>query len=293
MLWLRLGEAYSRAGRFAAAVKALEHAQELDPNDWISSYFLGEVKRQMGLFDEAIHAFISILETRPSELRVLTSLGHAHLDFGRSQIASGFNSRAEASFVSSILVTLEHVDPTPGFRRVAWKTAADAIYALSRLPTLSNSEEVVAVLQRALAPISEVPHKLLTGLAGFPPAPTSDSAETTTRFVLKTAITAYSFRITLGSLDDTSSASTLYDLGMALCALTQGERDEVQRDAVHKSAISCLKEALRLDPSNESYWSTLGNALFLRQPKAAQHAYIRALEIDTKVESPQLLHGVH
>ena len=57
MSWLRLGEAYSKAGRFAAALKALERARELDPDDWIASYFIGEVQRQMGLYEEAIKAY--------------------------------------------------------------------------------------------------------------------------------------------------------------------------------------------------------------------------------------------
>ena len=148
-------------------------------------------------------------------------------------------------------------------------------------PYASTSQVTVSV--------SDVPHKLLTGLAGFPPASAGDSAGATARFILKTAISAYSFRISLGSLDDTSAASALYDLGMALCALAADEPDELQRDVVHKSAVSCLKEALKLDPMNDAYWNTLGNALFSRHPKSAQHAYIRALEIDTKVALPQLV----
>ena len=61
MSWLRLGEAYSKAGKYAAASKALEHARELDPEDWVASYFIGEVQRQMGAYEDAITAFQSIL----------------------------------------------------------------------------------------------------------------------------------------------------------------------------------------------------------------------------------------
>ena len=264
-------------------MKALERAQELDPGDWISSYFLGDVKRQMCLFDEAIQTFSGILENHPSELRVLVSLAQSHLDFGRAQLAAGFSSRAEASFVSCILATLEYADVTPGFRRVTWKSAADALYSLSSLPAISDPEQVMTVVGRVLTDISGVPHKLLTTLAGFPPTSTSDSTEATAHFILRTAITTYSFRTTLGALDDSSSASPQYDLGMALCVFAQRERDEAQRDAAHKVAITCLKEALKLDPLNDKYWNTIGNALFLQQPKTAQHAYIRALEIDKKV----------
>src|ERR1700728_4416313 len=72
--WLRLGEAYSRGGRHAAAMKALVRARELDPDDWMCSFFIGEVQRQMGQYQEAVDSFQSILVTRPLETGVMMSL---------------------------------------------------------------------------------------------------------------------------------------------------------------------------------------------------------------------------
>ena len=126
MYWLRLGEAYSKAGRYVAAFKALERARELNPEDWVTSYFIGDVQRLMGAYEEAIKAFESILEGRRQELGVLYSLGQTYLELGRFELAMAFLARAETSFVSVICVTLKLLDASSGFRRVAWKTVADS-----------------------------------------------------------------------------------------------------------------------------------------------------------------------
>jgi hypothetical protein len=42
-------------------------------------------------------------------------------------------------------------------------------------------------------------------------------------------------------------------------------------------------KALREDAGNDIFWNALGCINFVAQPKTAQHAYIKALEIDNKV----------
>ena len=146
MSWLRLGEAYSKAGRYAAAFKALERARELNPADWIASYFIGDVQRLMGAYEEAIKAFESILEGRPQELGVLHSLGQTYLELGRFELSTAFLARAETSFVSAIRVTLNLLDASSGFRRVAWKTVADSLYQLSTLSAFYDEDAVKEVV---------------------------------------------------------------------------------------------------------------------------------------------------
>ncbi len=284
--WLRLGEAYSKAGRSAAALKALEKARELNPDDWVCLYFLGEVRRQMSQFQEAIDTFTDISTREPSELRVLISLGQTHLEFGRAQLAAAFKSRAEASFVSSVQVTMRLIDASPGFRRIAWKTAADAIYEISRISAYTDQDNVISTLQVVVPLVSEHPQDHLSDIIAKSPAlmDTSDSA--ISRFALEIAVAAYSYRQSLGSLDDTASGSAHYDLGMALCSFAKTISFGTVQEAARKESIRCLKEAISLDPVSNQYWNALGNALFITQPKTAQHAYIRALEIDSKVSKP-------
>jgi len=47
--------------------------------------------------------------------------------------------------------------------------------------------------------------------------------------------------------------------------------------------VDAITNALREEPTNDSYWTAYGNAHFSDQPEIAQHAYIKALELDPKV----------
>ncbi|KAH9940522.1 TPR-like protein [Epithele typhae] len=280
MSWLRLGEAYNKAGRYAAALKALEHARELDPNDWVASYFLGDVQRQMGVYEEAIKAFESILDVRPQELGVLDTLGQTYLDLGRLELSTGFSARAEGSFVSAIRVTLELVDASPGFRRVAWKTMADALFHLSSFSILTDEEMVLEVVSSVAPLVTDHPGQGLTALVPCPLV--SDENTSTPVFALQVALASYDYRLSLGTLNDTVKGTAHYDLGIALSTFARRTLDSAKRERAQDEAITQFKNAIRAVPSNDSFWIALGNATFATQPSLCQHSFVRALEIDSK-----------
>jgi superkiller protein 3 len=51
---------------------------------------------------------------------------------------------------------------------------------------------------------------------------------------------------------------------------------------VKEKMFEVLKKAVQSDPGNDMYWVGLGNAYFATHAKAAQHAYIKALDIDSR-----------
>ncbi|KAI0674837.1 TPR-like protein [Trametes maxima] len=277
---LRLGEAYSKAGRFAAAFKALERARELDPSDWVASFFIGDVQRQMGLYEEAIQAFESILSSRPQEIGVLHSLGQSFLDLGHFELSTGFSARAETSFLSAVRVSLDLLNASPGFRRVAWKTIADALYHLSGFPEILDGDLAQDLLACVIPLVTDHPEKGLVDIVSYP-LPTEDLSNLPLLF-LETALAAYDYRLTLGAIDDTAKATAFFDLGSALSTFGRRTLDGAKRDRAQQHAITQFKEALRLEPSNDAFWVALGNATFLSQPGVCQHSYIRALEVDNK-----------
>lgn len=281
--WLRLGEAYSKAGRYAAAVKALNRAKGLNPDDWIASYFIGEVQRQMGHYTEAIEAFEEITNKNPHELGVLMSLAQTRLEQGRSEFASAFTARAEASWIACIQVILSLMEASPGFRRLAWKLAGDALFSLSQLLSFADSLVVADVVGRVANILVEHPRNRLEGLVAFPPVLDSEAQSNLSLAILEVAIATYDYRASLGSLDDAASASAHYDLATVFATYTRRITSASKQDLLKEEAIKSYKEAISLDPSNDDYWHLLANAVFVAQPKTAQHAYIRALEIDSKV----------
>ncbi|KAJ7675089.1 superkiller protein 3 SKI3 [Mycena rosella] len=278
--WLRLGEAYSRAGRHAAAIKALGRAQELDPDDWMCSFFLGDVHRQVGKFQDAVDAFQSILAHRPAEVGVLVSLGQTYLDLGRSESSDGFAARAEQSFITSVRIALRTMQESPGFRSVSWKTVGDALFFLSRRSTFIDEDGVRTVLADVVSLLSQEPGGRLTGILSTPLF--NEASVLGGNKALEVAVSAYDYRITLGSSEGVARGSAWYDLGMSLqCLATKQTSAEIRQQAEAKAA-ECLTEAVREDPGNDAYWVALGDANFLSKAKTVQHAYIKALEIDSK-----------
>ncbi|CCM00695.1 uncharacterized protein FIBRA_02734 [Fibroporia radiculosa] len=278
--WLRLGEAYSKAGRYAAALKALERARELDPTDWICSYFIGEVQRQTGDFGGAIKAFEYILQKQPSELGVLASLSQAYFDLGRAEAATAYWARAEISFASSIHTTLQLVAASPGFRRVAWKTAADAVFHLSKFNSYMDEDFVRDVLAQMAPLVTEHPSQTLSGIVASPVSLDDPSRLSLT--ALEIALAAYEYRISLGLLDDVASGSAHFDLGSALFAYFHKVQLDEARERARQEAINQFKEAIKMEPGNDRYWHALGNVTAESQPKIAQHAYVKALDINSK-----------
>lgn len=283
MSWLRLGEAYSKASRLAAALKALGHARELKPGDWICAYFLAEVYRQMGQFQQAIDAFSEILETQPLELRVLLTLAQTYLEFGRAQAAASFTARAEVSFVESIKVILTIVDTSSGFRRISWKTAADALYELSKMSSFSDPEDVVLTVEQVVPLVINRPKDRVSEL--FPSSPVLDvsALHKLSQSLLEVTVHAYSYRNSLGFLDDASASTGSYDLAIVLAAYSRRVASDVRSEEIRKGAVQFMKDAVSLEPLSDRYWHALGDLYFLSHPRTAQHAYVKALELDNKV----------
>jgi superkiller protein 3 len=263
-------------------MKALGRAKELGPDDWLCSYLIGEVKYQTGQYQEAIDSFKSILAHRPSEVGVLMSLGQAYLDFGLAEISTGFFARAEQTLTACISTALQAIHASPGFRLLAWKIVADAVLRLSDCPAFKE-ESMCAELSEVS---SLLPEELSGRLSGIVSSHDLRSACSFDELkVLAVAIAAYDYRVSLGSSESLSSSSAWYDLGIALHSWSRKTPSPEGRLKSHEQAISCFKEALLRDPENDLIWNAFGNIHFDAQPKIAQHAYIKAIEIDSKVRS--------
>ncbi|KAF8270248.1 TPR-like protein [Lactarius quietus] len=272
--WVRLGEAYAKAGRHVAAFKALHRAQELKPEDWVCTYLIGDVHRQTQRFQEAIASFHSISQVQPNEPVVLTSLAQTYIDLGLSELSTGFSSRAQDSFVAALKVAFQFLDTNSTFHTFAWKIIADAISHLSRTTSFTDEAAVMAVLSRACSFFTSDSGDRLAGSVELPIKLSDDHL---------TGKDALNHRISLGLLGAATTGSAWFDFGLALFNLAkrvipQGEK----RDKVLQQALASIKEAIRAQPTEDNYWRALGDMNLVSRPKEAQHAYIRALEIDPK-----------
>lgn len=265
-------------------MKALDRAHELAPDDWICTFFIGEVHSQTGRFSEAIQALESILVGRPSEIGVLLSLAQTYLELGRNELSSGFLVRAEQTFESCISISLRLIreTETSGFRSMAWKIVGDAIFCLSKQFLFTNATSVGQILSEVASLITPNTSDRLSGILTIPKPDTTELPVGGFQ-ALEIAIAAYDYRLLLGASDDNLLGSPWYDLGNALCYWSTRTLSEDKKELAIKQAISFFTKALREEPGNDKYWNALGSVNFIDQPQTAQHAFIKALETDDKV----------
>ena len=259
-------------------MKALEHAKTLRQDDWICSYLIADVQSQTGRFTEAIRSLQSILEEHPSELGILVALSTAHLNCGAQEVSLGFFARAEVSFLTAIEVAWKAMETNSGFNRVAWKIIADSLFRYSSIQLPRETErlsDALFTLKEILEAAPSIPvSKPLIG--SFAPEGVSALV------VLDFAVATYEYRISFGFHDDKAKASAWHDLGVALQSLRSrnvASHATITQDQV----IGCLKEAVTAEPNEELHWIALGDAYSLKNAKSAQHAYIRSLELNSKV----------
>ncbi|KAG7088368.1 hypothetical protein E1B28_012371 [Marasmius oreades] len=277
LTWVRLGEAYHRSGKHNAALKALERAHALDGKDWVCIYFSAEVYRQLGHYQQGIDQLQTILGSRPSEICALVSLARTHFDLGHLESNAGYLARAEQSFLSAVRKALAAIENSTGFRAVIWKLIADALYFLGSSPVFHEESAVVQIVSAVTAILGA---NASTRVSGIIPATVNTPLTRTS--VVEVAVLAYDHRTTLGSSEASAVGSAWFDLAISLRSLANRLNPGPRRENAQKQSIESITEAIRSCPMVDNYWVALGDAHFTSQPKIAQHAYIRALELNSK-----------
>lgn len=198
-------------------------------------------------------------------------------------------SRAEASFRNAVEVGLRFLSDgegagASGLKSLGWKVVGDALFYLSRFSEFGEDEVLGPLLEGVSTLIGSAGHGgRLEGIVDLPLQIPSEEEPIKGIDALKVAIAAYNYRIALGLLSSTATGSAWYDLGSALMSFTTEVTVEERKEKAERQATACLMEAIKANPIDETYWIALGNIFFVKQPKTAQHAYIKALEINNKV----------
>ncbi|KZO90759.1 TPR-like protein [Calocera viscosa TUFC12733] len=282
--WLRLGEAYARSGRQVAAIKALNRAQELDPDNWVCAFLMAEVECEIGRFDAAITVFEELAEKRPEDAGVLNALAGAYLAYGRAQVDTGFLGRSEGSFWCALAVARKLIGGDSNFRRLGWKTLCDALYELAVCATFEHPDEAYEALRAVerLLQGSDVGKGVLGNLLGAVGLTKALGQGTDGLVALKLSLLGSEYRVALTQFDNTGLSSAWFDLAIGLRRLTSLLPVADDIEPYLKESLRCVKEAIRADPKDPSYWNALGVMSFEKSPRLAQHAFLSAIQIDNK-----------
>lgn len=100
-VWMLLGMFESQRGNDAAAVEALQKADQLRPKDALSSFYLGQAQLRIGQSEEAIASFERALARQPARadlLEIFQTLGRVHQRAQRTEQAMEVWQRLEKLF---------------------------------------------------------------------------------------------------------------------------------------------------------------------------------------------------
>ncbi len=172
---------------------------------------------------------------------------------------------------------------------MVWKTIADATLELSKLTLYANPNMVLRVVRAVCDTLAEgtTEPALIPGFISVAELimkyTRQDGASLDGVDLHWLAIACYHTRVGLTNNDQVAEGSAQFDLSIATHSIISRLKKRQNEEKLSDVASHAMVDALKHSPGNGFYWNALGNIEFLRDPKLAQHAYIRALELDHKV----------
>ena len=298
--WVGLGEAYHNSGRYIAATKAIQNAQRLEEeapdkvsgNTWFTKYMLGNVKREIGDYDESISLYRDVIAACPNEEGVVIAMLQTLVENALDCIDKGIFGKAIELANDTITSALSvPTDMANNFN--FWKAVGDAcsVYSsvqsrLSDIPVdnigklihLGGDEESPYTI---LQDIDGVENNVILAKGLF--AEDELLGVNLTRS-LHATILAHKRAVHVSSHDVHAQAIAYYNLGWAenQAHLCLPARIRSQSSRYQKAAIRCFKRAIELESGNPDFWNSLGVVTSEVNPAVAQHAFVRSLYLNER-----------
>ncbi|KAK4687772.1 superkiller protein 3, partial [Tremellales sp. Uapishka_1] len=283
--WVMLGEAYVKCGRHVAGLKALNHALDLDPSNWMAMFHIGDVYSQLGDYGAAIASYEKVLAMGGDhEIGVTAALAEAMLASGRQSALQGFKERSRRGFHGALSLA-DKVLRNAEQKHRAWacKVVGDAAFELSsQESTTEDRLDSVDVLKPLLEWLVQDDDDVRSHVKGLGHAKNLLQQPVDFEFTLKTAIFAFAYRVHLTKNQPRVADNALYDLATALHSLAGRTKKEEEKTACMRAAISAIRLALEKDAGDERLWNALGVICESAGPQMAQHAFVVSLELYPK-----------
>ncbi|EPS26932.1 hypothetical protein PDE_01872 [Penicillium oxalicum 114-2] len=295
--WVGLAESYHHSGRYIAATKAFEHARELEStlskeekdHIWFARYMMANVRRELGMYDDAIASYEDVLTTRPDDIGVSIALLQTLTESSWKSLDSGlFNDAAELA-CKAIRVAGSLVTADSNIFNL-WKSVGDACsnmtFIKKKMSKLSFPE-CKALLTYDLDPVA---FDIMAEVDGVSRdwLDTIDSAgEQSADFGIFVAILAYKRALSVSKQDAHAQAVAWYNLGWAEYRAylsvhrEHGTKGKKPRKFL-KASMRCFKRAIELEAGNSEFWNSLAVVTTAMSPKVAQHAFVRSLHLNDR-----------
>lgn len=299
--WVGLGESYHNSGRYIAATKAFEHAQNLEKtykdssfkDSWFLKYMLANVKRELGQYDDAIAAYQEVLKFRPAEFGVAIALLQSLVEGAWHSIALGFFGRA-ADAASEAITVAKSVAKEHHESFNLWKAVGDACSIFTYASAYSSRLPIQVLLSLLEADIDLQVYNILAEIDGISDETlqtliqSDQQAPSPLPLSMRAAILAQKRAIHACANDIHARAVAWYNLGWTehrahVCCQDGFKTESKQKLLKHlKASVQAFKRAIELEAGNAEFWNSLGIVTTELNPKVSQHSFVRSLYLNDK-----------
>jgi superkiller protein 3 len=262
----------------------------LEQDNWHALYLIGDIQRQIGLYDASVDTFDKLLRARPDELVITVALAETLLQLGLAQVRTGLTKRAIGTLIECLSLSSDLVEGESA-KRIAWKLVGDGLMKLGELVQVTDGEIVKPLLNGFLEKLDAEDVDAKNSLLSIVTVAhlqqnihdlNSDVA------CLAVGVLSYSIRMLLDAEVADAAGPAWFDLGHALHRVKPHMQifdpsAEKPDKEVNLQSIQCLRNALQKEPLNGQFWNLLGVLATDATPKLAQHALIRACELNVRV----------
>lgn len=291
--WISLGEAYVESGRSVAGLKAYARARALhdEQETWYIDFLIADAQRRLGRYELTIKLLEGILEDRPTQVGVRVHLAETMLLQAQHLLSRSYSFRSVVMMHRAIHQAAQCIEHDARLRS-AWKVVGDACFALSRIdmpdahPREHAVQRLIVLLDQLavdhrMPTVRVVQSALLSQLTNGVLEPT---------VYVECAVLVFKYMAYLCANDEHGCVLAWADLATSLCrmalmlrASNMSDEPDERAEQARREAIQCTKVAMKLRPMAR-LWLLLGHLHFAHSPMYAQHAYIKALDINK--ESP-------
>ena len=295
--WVGLGESYHKSGRYMAATRAFEKAQQIakkigkESSDlvWFCNFMLANIKRELGEYEAALSGFREILDGHPTEFCIALALLQTIVESAWRSIEFGFYGRSVNLAIEGILVAKKILH----LRKDAfdlWKSFADVCSVFSRIKSRANEipvDTVRAILEFGADSVDYEPVSDLDGVS-IEVLSMPDQVTSAIDFSLYAAILANKRSIHVTASDTHARSIAWYNLGWAEYRAHVSNVESTAPVIAEKTlrflrtAVQCFKRAIEIEAGNSEFWNALGIATAALNPKVSQHSFVRSLYLNER-----------
>ncbi|KAG0295601.1 Superkiller protein 3 [Dissophora globulifera] len=311
LAWEGVAEAYQHEGRYMAALKAFTRNQELAPESTVAEYHIARVHQRLGMYPEAIEHYQATLKLaeqnqEPMHIPSLMGMAESYLEQGKEFFVSGYYGRSAESY-GHALERIHQLLELDAHSISAWKLVGDTCLAYRAVPrylrlcpfnTLSAIADMVPEDANALLHFpAGLDDSQLEFLRSVQASDLVDATTETSSRALDAVYTvaglAYKRANILNGNEGHLAAHFWYDTAISYyyryeSAVRKNREEGVARYAGQWLGVTmrCLKASLQFEEENPIVWNALGVAALSTNAKISQHAFIKAIEYDSKDAAP-------